>query len=64
MSRKSPFSLHLERKQLVFQANLAKNAATALGIEVIEATVSASNEIQQVVESVLDKADAIYISRR
>ena len=45
----------------VFQANLAKNAAAALGIEVIEATVSASNEIQQVVESVLDKADAIYI---
>jgi len=45
----------------VFQANLAKSAAAALGIEVIEATVSSSNEIQQVVESVLDKVDAIYI---
>lgn len=45
----------------VFQANLAKSAAATLGIEVIEATVSSSNEIQQVVESVLDKVDALYI---
>jgi putative ABC transport system substrate-binding protein len=45
----------------VFQANLAKAAAEALGLEVVEATVSSSNEIQQVVESVLDKVDAIYI---
>ena len=45
----------------VFQANLAHEAAKALGLNTIEATISASNEIQQVVESVLDKADAIYI---
>ena len=45
----------------VFQANMAKEAAAALGLEVVEATVSASNEIQQVVESVMDSVDAIYI---
>ena len=45
----------------VFQANMAKEAAADLGLEVIESTVSSSNEIQQVVESVLDQADAIYI---
>lgn len=45
----------------VFQAGMAKEAATALGLEIVEATVSSSNEIQQVVESVLDRVDAIYI---
>jgi putative ABC transport system substrate-binding protein len=45
----------------VFQAELANEAAQKLGLQTIEATISASNEIQQVVESVLDKADAIYI---
>ncbi len=45
----------------VFQANIAKEAAAELGLEVVEATVSASNEIQQVVESVIDSVDAIYI---
>ena len=45
----------------VFQANLAKEAAAALGIETIEATVSSSNEIQQVTESVVGQCDAIYI---
>ena len=45
----------------VFQANLAHEAIAARGLESIEATISASNEIQQVVESVIGKADAIYI---
>lgn len=45
----------------VFQANLAKEAAADLGLEIIESTISSSNEIQQVVESVLDSCDAIYI---
>ena len=45
----------------VFQAELAREAAEKLGLKTVEATISASNEIQQVVESVLGKADAIYI---
>jgi putative ABC transport system substrate-binding protein len=45
----------------VFQAKLAKQAAAALGIATIESTISASNEIQQVVNSVIGKCDAIYI---
>ncbi|NLV47963.1 MAG: ABC transporter substrate-binding protein [Clostridiaceae bacterium] len=45
----------------VFQANMAKEAASALGLDVVEATVSSSNEIQQVIESVIDSVDAIYI---
>ena len=45
----------------VFQANLAREAAKVLDLETIEATISSSNEIQQVVESVLSRVDAIYI---
>jgi putative ABC transport system substrate-binding protein len=42
------------------QADMAVEAAAAYGIEVIEATVSNTNEIQQVVESLVGKVDAIY----
>ncbi|MDD3867028.1 MAG: ABC transporter substrate-binding protein [Eubacteriales bacterium] len=45
----------------VFQANIAKEAAADLGLEVVEATVSSSNEIQQAIESVVDSVDAMYI---
>ncbi len=44
----------------VFQVNLAKEAAEELGINVIDASVSQSSEIQSVVESVVGKAQAIY----
>jgi putative tryptophan/tyrosine transport system substrate-binding protein len=44
----------------VVQADLAKEAGKELGIEVIDSTVSNSNEIQQVVQSLVDKVDAIY----
>ncbi|BCJ93620.1 ABC transporter substrate-binding protein [Anaerocolumna cellulosilytica] len=42
------------------QAEMAKEAATALGLETMDATVSNTNEIQQVVESLISKVDAIY----
>ncbi len=42
------------------QADMAIEAATALGIDTEEATVSGTNEIQQVVESLIGKVDAIY----
>jgi putative ABC transport system substrate-binding protein len=44
----------------VFQANLAKDAAAELGMETIEATVSNSNEIEQVTRDLCGKVDAIY----
>ena len=44
-----------------FQIELAKAEAEVLGLEVIEATVSNSNEIQQVVQSLVGKVEAIYI---
>lgn len=44
----------------VFQVNLAKEAANELGLNVIDASVSQSSEIQSVVESVVGKAQAIY----
>lgn len=44
----------------VYQANLAKEAAQALGMEVIDATISNSNELQQVTSSIADRVDAIY----
>ncbi len=42
------------------QADLAKAAGKELGIEVIDSTVSNSNEIQQVVQSLVGKVDAVY----
>ncbi len=43
------------------QADEAKAAAEALGMEVIIQTASSSNDYQQVVESVASTADAIYL---
>ncbi len=43
-----------------FQANIARAAAKDLGLETVNYTVSNSNEIQQVVESMIGKVDAIY----
>lgn len=42
------------------QADIAKEAATALGLETQDATVSSTNEVQQVVQSLVGKVDAIY----
>lgn len=43
-----------------FQAELAAEAAANIGIETVEATVSNSNDIEQVVQSLVNKVDAIY----
>lgn len=43
-----------------FQIALAKKACDSLGLEYVDATVSNSNEIQQVVQSLCGKVDAIY----
>jgi putative ABC transport system substrate-binding protein len=42
------------------QAEIAMEAAAEYGLTAIEATVSNSNEIQQVVQSLVGKVDAIY----
>lgn len=42
------------------QADMAIEAGKAIGLTVTEETVSNSNEIQQVVQSLADKVDAIY----
>ena len=42
------------------QANMAKDEAEALGLETQFATVSASNEIEQVVQSLVGEVDVIY----
>lgn len=44
-----------------FQIELAKAEVEALGLSYAEATVSNSNEIQQVVQSLVGKVEAIYI---
>ncbi len=44
----------------VLQAEMAKEACAEEGLEAVEYTVSASNEIQTVVESMVGKVDAIY----
>jgi ABC-type uncharacterized transport system, periplasmic component len=43
-----------------FQIDMAKKAADALGIKYIDATVSNSNEIQQVTQSLVGKVQAVY----
>ncbi len=44
----------------IFQIELAKKALDELGLDYVEATVSNSNEIQQVTQSLVGKVDAIY----
>lgn len=44
----------------LFQISIAKKACDALGLKYIDATVSNSNEIQQVTQSLVGKVDAIY----
>lgn len=43
-----------------FQIDMAKKACDKLGIKYIDATVSNSNEIQQVVQSLVGKVEAVY----
>ncbi len=43
-----------------YQIDLAKKTCDSLGLSYIDATVSNSNEIQQVVQSLIGKVDAIY----
>ena len=45
----------------IFQANIAKEEGKKLGLEMMDATVTDSNQIQQVTESLIGKVDAIYI---
>ena len=45
----------------VLQAGLVKDACKDLGLAVKEATVTSSNDVQQVTQSLVGKVDAIYI---
>ena len=45
----------------IFQINIAKEACAANGLEFIEGSVSNSNEIQQVTQSLVGKVDAFYV---
>ena len=45
----------------IFQINLAKEACEANGLSYIEGSVSNSNEIQQVTQSLVGKVDAFYV---
>jgi putative tryptophan/tyrosine transport system substrate-binding protein len=45
----------------IFQITIAKASCEKNGLKYVEATVSNSNEIQQVVQSLVGKVDALYI---
>ena len=45
----------------ILQADLVKAACEALGLNVVEATVTSSNDVQQVTQSLVGKIDALYI---
>lgn len=44
----------------VFQVNIARAAAEELGLETQDFTVSSTNELQQVTQSMVGKVDAVY----
>ena len=44
----------------IFQTNIAKAECDKIGLKYIDATVSSSNEIQQVTQNLVGKVDAIY----
>ena len=43
------------------QIKMANEACQELGLELVEATISSTNEIQQVTESIVNKVDAFYL---
>jgi putative ABC transport system substrate-binding protein len=45
----------------ILQAKVAKQAIEALGMEYVEKTVTSTNDVQQVTQSLVSKVDAIYI---
>lgn len=45
----------------IFQIDIAKKACEANGLEYVEGSVSNSNEIQQVTQSLVGKVDAFYV---
>ncbi len=45
----------------VLQAGIAKEIIQGLGLEYLEVTISNSNEVQQATQSIIRRADAIYI---
>lgn len=45
----------------IFQADIARKAAEAKGLETVDYTVSDSSQIQSVAESMIGKVDAVYI---
>ena len=45
----------------IFQVDIAKEACKVEGLEYIEGSVSSSNEIQQVAQSLVGKVDAFYV---
>lgn len=45
----------------IFQATIAKQEIEAKGLTYVETTVTEQNQIQQVIESLIGKVDAIYI---
>lgn len=45
----------------ILQARLAKAAIESLGLEYLEVTISNSNEVQQAMQSIVRKVEAVYI---
>ena len=60
MQRKLQCYIVLTEANSKFQVGLAKKEAKKLGLTTVDATVSESSEIRQVVESLKGKVDAIY----
>lgn len=60
MQRQSESCIVQAESNSVLQADMAKEACKAAGLEAADYTVSSSNEIQTVVESMIGKVDVIY----
>ena len=60
-TQKVAFLYSSSEQNSAFQINIAKKVCEQIGLAYIDATVSNSNEIQQTVQNLVGKADAIYV---
>jgi len=60
-AKKTALLYNSSEQNSAFQVALAKKVCDELGLDYVEATVSNSNEIQQTVQNLVGKVDAIYV---
>ena len=60
-AKKIAFLYNSSEQNSIFQINIAKQKADEIGLIFMDATITNPNDIQQVVQSLVGKVDAIYV---